>query len=97
MYHRKMVMKGYPTFPKTPGLNGLISYQGYSLSGGLSYSSVDMQLAFSITPADKAIKTLEIDTLYIILLFWEFFTPTLADGFPLEADWQQVSSIYKNT
>ena len=23
----------------------------------------------------------------IILLFWEFFTPVLADGFSLESDW----------
>ena len=29
--------------------------------------------------------------LYIILLFWEFFTPVLADSFSLESEWQQVS------
>ena len=28
----------------------------------------------------------------IILLNWEFFTTALADGFPLESVWQQVSS-----
>ena len=28
----------------------------------------------------------------IILLFWEFFTPALADSFSREYDWQQVSS-----
>ena len=28
----------------------------------------------------------------IILLFWEFFPPALADGFPLESKWQQFSS-----
>ena len=27
----------------------------------------------------------------IILLFWEFFTPAFADGFPLASEWQQVS------
>ena len=26
----------------------------------------------------------------IILLFWEFFTPVLADGFSLKFVWQQV-------
>ena len=30
--------------------------------------------------------------LFISLLFWEFFTKTLADGFSLEFEWQQVSS-----
>ena len=29
---------------------------------------------------------------FIILLIWEFLTPFIADGFPLECDWQQVSS-----
>ena len=28
----------------------------------------------------------------IIILFWEFFTPALADGFSLESEWPQVSS-----
>ena len=28
----------------------------------------------------------------IILLFWEFFTSALADGFPLESERQQVST-----
>ena len=28
----------------------------------------------------------------IILLIWEFFAPVLADGFPLDSEWQQVSS-----
>ena len=28
----------------------------------------------------------------IILLFWEFFTPALANGFPLGSEWQQVST-----
>ena len=28
-----------------------------------------------------------------ILLIWEFFTPAVADGFPLESEWQQISSI----
>ena len=27
----------------------------------------------------------------IILLIWEFFTPALADGFPLESKRQQIS------
>ena len=30
--------------------------------------------------------------LIIILPFWNFFTPALADGFSLEFEWQQVSS-----
>ena len=29
----------------------------------------------------------------IILLIWEFFAPTLADGFPLVSEWLQVSMI----
>ena len=33
----------------------------------------------------------------IILLFWEFFTPTLADGFSLEFEWQQVSSSLQDS
>ena len=28
----------------------------------------------------------------IILLFWEFFTPALADVFSLKSKWQRVSS-----
>ena len=28
----------------------------------------------------------------IIILFWEFFTPALTDGFSLESDWNQVTS-----
>ena len=28
----------------------------------------------------------------IILLIWEFFTPALIGSFPLETEWQQVSS-----
>ena len=28
----------------------------------------------------------------IIIIFWEFFTPALADGFSLDFEWQQVSS-----
>ena len=28
----------------------------------------------------------------IILLIWEFFKALIADGFPLESDWQQVTS-----
>ena len=33
----------------------------------------------------------------IILLFWEFFTPTFADGFPRESEWQQVSSSLQDS
>ena len=33
----------------------------------------------------------------IILLFWEFFIPVLADGFPLEFEWQQVSSSLQDS
>ena len=29
---------------------------------------------------------------FIIFYSFEFFTPALADGFPLELEWQQVSS-----
>ena len=29
----------------------------------------------------------------IIFLFWEFFTPAIADGFSLDSEWQQVSSF----
>ena len=33
----------------------------------------------------------------IILLIWEFFTPLLADGFPLESKGQQVSSSLQDS
>ena len=32
-------------------------------------------------------------SLLVLLLLWKFFTPVLADGFPLEFEWQQVSKI----
>ena len=40
----------------------------------------------------KATVTMSNTVTYIILLIWEFFTLALADGLPLESDWQQVSS-----
>ena len=33
----------------------------------------------------------------IILFIREFFTPALADGFPLGSDWQQVSSSHQDS
>ena len=33
----------------------------------------------------------------IILLIWEFITPALADDFPLESGWKQVSSNLQNS
>ena len=33
-----------------------------------------------------------IDVFVVDLRIWGFFTPALADGFLLEAEWQQVSS-----
>ena len=33
----------------------------------------------------------------IIFLFWEFFTPVLADGLSLEFEWQQVSSSLQDS
>ena len=36
-------------------------------------------------------------SLIIILPIWEFFTPVLADGFPLESEWQQVSSSLQDS
>ena len=33
-----------------------------------------------------------VDVIIIILLIWVLFTTALADGFPLESEWQQVSS-----
>ena len=35
-----------------------------------------------------------ITTTTTIILIWEFFTPALADGFPLDSEWQQVSRTY---
>ena len=32
--------------------------------------------------------------LLLLLLLWEFFTPALIDDFPLESEWQQVSTPY---
>ena len=31
-----------------------------------------------------------------ILLIWEFFTPVLADSFPMESEWQQISSYFQD-
>ena len=31
------------------------------------------------------------------VLIWEFFTPALADSFPLESEWQQVSSNFQDS
>ena len=33
----------------------------------------------------------------IVLLLWEFFTPASTDGFPLESEWQQVSSFLQDS
>ena len=33
----------------------------------------------------------------IIIFIWEFFTSALADGFPLESEWQQVSSSLQDS
>ena len=33
----------------------------------------------------------------IVLLTWEFFTQALAEGFPLEAEWQQISSSLQDS
>ena len=33
----------------------------------------------------------------IILLLWEFFTPSLADDFSLEFEWQQVFSSLQDS
>ena len=33
----------------------------------------------------------------IILLFWEYFTAVFTDGFPLEVEWQQVSSSLQDS
>ena len=33
----------------------------------------------------------------IILLIYDFFTPTLADSFSLESKWQQVSLSFQDT
>ena len=32
-----------------------------------------------------------------IILFWNFLTPSLADGFLLEFEWQQVFSILQDS
>ena len=32
-----------------------------------------------------------------ILLLWGFFTPALADSFPLESEWQHVSSSFQDS
>ena len=34
---------------------------------------------------------------FIILIFWEFFTLVLADGFSLEFEWQQVFSSLQDS
>ena len=34
---------------------------------------------------------------YFFLLLWEFFTPAVAGDFPLEFEWQQVSSSLQNS
>ena len=48
---------------------------------------------FSTWYSIKRIKFYIIIIIIIIILhIWEFFTPAFADGFPLEFQWQQVSS-----
>ena len=37
------------------------------------------------------------EIIFIILLIWEFFTPTLADDFSPESEWQQVSSSLQDS
>ena len=34
---------------------------------------------------------------YIFLLIWEFFAPSLADDFPMESEWQQVTPSLQNS
>ena len=40
----------------------------------------------------KRIIIINIIIIIIIFLFWKFFIPALANGFPLESKWLQVSS-----
>ena len=35
--------------------------------------------------------------LLLFVLFWEFFTPVLTDGFSLESEWQEVSSSLQDS
>ena len=44
------------------------------------------------TKSDLLARTIIIIITIIILLILEFFTPTFAASFPLESEWQQVSS-----
>ena len=40
---------------------------------------------------------LNLNLIMILILFiWEFFSPDLANGFLLESDWQQVSSVHQD-
>ena len=36
-------------------------------------------------------------TIINMLVFWEFFTSALAEGFPLESEWQQVSTCLQDS
>ena len=43
------------------------------------------------------VKKIIINITTIILLIWEFFIPALVNGFPLESEWQQVSSSLQDS
>ena len=45
-----------------------------------------------VTVPNAPIVIIIIIIIIIIYFLWEFFTPTLADGFSLEFEWKRVSS-----
>ena len=51
------------------------------------------RISYSSSIASKLLRTINIiNIIIIILLIWEFFTPALAESFPPESDWEQLSS-----
>ena len=52
-----------------------------------------------IVPAEIICIKNTVSNINIILLIWRvfFFTPSLADGFQLEFEWQQVSAIHQDS
>ena len=70
-------------------------------SNCMSTSHRSLCESFSRTDAGLCIYHLfvwsNLNFLHNYSLFWEFFTPALADGFSLESEWQQVSSSLQNS
>ena len=89
------------TVPKAPiTISTIVTYMFHSFfnffakSRYLSFFSHSFRfILWSVGTAKSTILQIII---IIIVISCEFFTPALADGFPLDSEWQQVSSSLQN-